>query len=494
MVDTAGFNDRGWLDIEGHPHTEALHITERFHRRDFGHMDLEMTIDDPKTFTRPFSLKIAKTLEPDTDLLESVCENDRSVTHMLGGNPIKLAADALARYVGTYEYSPGREARISFEGDLLFLQEGSESAEAPLSLPIPKQCFVGRTQGEPLEFFKDEKGTITGFLLPLRRQRAAGDPETIAMRLPFSVRCSSAAALYGRRRAGLQHLGRVSRRRGLLAILLAQTNQQVQRKTARSRVELSHGRRTSSYLFNPIVNNGVMYVQAKNNSLVALDAATGKELWAHPFQGPVVERGINYWESKDHSDRRLFTINGGYLTAIDARTGQTVMSFGDNGRTDLRAGLDFDYTNVPPIQTNNPGRIFEDIMIVPLMRSGSDYAYVPGDIHAYDVRTGKLLWQFHTVPRPGEFGYDTWPKDFWQRNGGGINWNELTIDEKRGIAFIPTGTGKWDYYGGDRIGQNLFANSTIALDARTGKRLWHFQTVHHDLWDYDLPAGPSSSP
>ncbi len=247
---------------------------------------------------------------------------------------------------------------------------------------------------------------------------------------------------------------------------------------------------SEKYLCNPLIAGGVMYVQAKNNSIVALDAVTGKDLWAHPFQGPLTERGINYWENKDRSDRRLFTINGGYLTAIDARNGQTILSFGDNGRTDLRGGLDFDYTDVPPIQTNNPGRIFENIMIVPLMRSGSDYAYVPGDIHAYDVRTGKLLWQFHTIPRPGEFGYDTWPKDFWQRNGGGINWNELSIDEKRGIAYVPTGTGKWDYYGGDRVGQNLFANSTIALDARTGKRLWHFQFVHHDLWDYDLPAGP----
>lgn len=245
-----------------------------------------------------------------------------------------------------------------------------------------------------------------------------------------------------------------------------------------------------NYLFNPIVIDGVMYVQAKNNSLVALDALTGKEIWAHAFTGPVVQRGINYWESKDRSDRRLLTVNGGFLTAIDAKTGKTITSFGDNGRVDLRAGLDFDWSTIPPIHTNNPGRIFEDIMIMPLMRSGADYAYVPGDIHAYSVKTGKLLWQFHTVPRPGEFGYDTWPKDFWQRNGGGINWNELTIDEKRGIAFIPTGTGKWDYYGADRKGQNLFANSTIALDARTGKRLWHFQTVHHDLWDYDLPAGP----
>jgi quinoprotein glucose dehydrogenase len=245
-----------------------------------------------------------------------------------------------------------------------------------------------------------------------------------------------------------------------------------------------------SYLFNPIVIDGIMYVQAKSNSLVALDALTGKELWTHPFQGPVVQRGINYWESKDKSDRRLLTINGGFLTAIDANTGQTITSFGDNGRADLRPGLDFDWSKIPPIHTNNPGRIFEDIMIVPLMRSGSDYAYVPADIHAYSVRTGKLLWQFHTVPRPGEFGYETWPPDFWQRSGGGINWSELTIDEKRGIAYIPTGTGKWDFYGADRKGMNLFANSVIALDARTGKRLWHFQTVHHDLWDYDLPAAP----
>jgi quinoprotein glucose dehydrogenase len=247
----------------------------------------------------------------------------------------------------------------------------------------------------------------------------------------------------------------------------------------------------NQYLFNPIVVDNVIYVQAKNNSLVALDAATGKELWAHAFKGAVTTRGINYWESKDRSDRRLFTTNAGFLTAVDARTGNTIMSFGDNGRVDERVGLtDRDWSESPPIQTNNPGRIFENLIIMPMMRSGGDYAYLPGDIHAYDARSGKLVWQFHTVPRPGEFGYETWPKDFWQRSGGGINWNELTIDEKRGIAYIPTGTGKWDHYGADRKGQNLFANSIIALDARTGKRLWHFQTVHHDLWDYDLSAGP----
>jgi quinoprotein glucose dehydrogenase len=248
---------------------------------------------------------------------------------------------------------------------------------------------------------------------------------------------------------------------------------------------------SKEYLFNPLVADGMIFVQAKNNSIVALDAATGHELWVHPFQGPVTTRGINYWESQDRADRRLFTINGGFLTAIDARTGQTVNSFGDNGRMDLRIGLtDRDWSLSAPIQTNNPGRVFENLIIMPLMRSGGDYAYLPGDIHAYDVRTGKLVWVFHTVPRPGEFGYETWPKDFWSRSGGGIDWNELSVDEKRGIAYIPTGTGKFDHYGADRLGQNLFANSIIALDARTGKRLWHFQTVHHDLWDYDLPAGP----
>jgi len=172
---------------------------------------------------------------------------------------------------------------------------------------------------------------------------------------------------------------------------------------------------SEAYLFNPIVVDGTMYVQAKNNSIVALDAATGRELWAHELKGPVTTRGINYWESRDRASRRLYTINAGFLTAIDARTGQTVLTFGDNGRTDLRNGIERDFQYVPPIQTNNPGRIFENIMIVPLMRSGADYAYVPGDIHAYDVVTGKLLWQFHTVPRPGEPGYETWPKDFWLR-------------------------------------------------------------------------------
>jgi hypothetical protein len=164
VVTTGGFNDRGWLDIEGHPHTEALRITERFRRRDFGHMDLEMTIDDPKTFTRPFSFKIDKTLEPDTDLLESVCENDRSVTHMLGGTEIiKLPVNVLSRYTGTYEYGPGREARILLEGDLLFLQEGTNPLKLPLA-PNSETAFVSRTDGNWLEFARDAQGSVTGFI------------------------------------------------------------------------------------------------------------------------------------------------------------------------------------------------------------------------------------------------------------------------------------------------------------------------------------------
>src|SRR6266852_1092001 len=164
VVDTAGFNDQSWLDIEGHPHTEALRITERFRRRDFGHMDFEMTIDDPKAFTRPFSLKIDKVLTPDTDLLESVCENDRSVAHMVGGIETRvLAPEILSKYVGIYEFSPGREASITADQDLLFLQEGTN----PLKLPLAansETLFVSRTNGDTIEFIRDAKGAVTEFV------------------------------------------------------------------------------------------------------------------------------------------------------------------------------------------------------------------------------------------------------------------------------------------------------------------------------------------
>jgi len=164
VVETAGFNDRAWLDIEGHPLTDALRITERFRRRDFGHMDLEMTIDDPKAFTRPFSFRMDKTLAPDTDLLESVCENDRSVSHMIGGTEItRLPPETLAKYTGAYEYGAGRPATITTEGDLLFLQEGANPLKLPLA-PRSESIFVSRTEGNWIEFIRNAQGGVTEFV------------------------------------------------------------------------------------------------------------------------------------------------------------------------------------------------------------------------------------------------------------------------------------------------------------------------------------------
>ncbi len=248
-----------------------------------------------------------------------------------------------------------------------------------------------------------------------------------------------------------------------------------------------------SFVFNPIVVDDVMYVLARDNDLVALDAATGRELWSHPHEGPVSARGINYWQSADGSDRRLLYLNSGFLTALDARTGQTIMSFGAEGRVDLRAGLAADgrdIESVRPLHTSNPGRVFRNLMIVSLPAQGAGYASTPGDVQAYDVVTGKLAWVFHSIPHEGEFGYDTWPKGAQPTAGGVHNWSELTVDEENGIAFIPFGTARYDFFGGNRAGNNLYANSLVALDARTGKRLWHQQLVHHDLWDYDLPQAP----
>ena len=216
-------------------------------------------------------------------------------------------------------------------------------------------------------------------------------------------------------------------------------------------------------------------------------------MWTRAHLGAVGTRGMNYWRSADGRDRRLLYIAGGHLTAVDARTGQTITAFGQDGRVDLRVALaaaGFSIANLSPLQTSNPGRVFEDLIIVSLPAQGCGYDSNPGDVHAYDVRTGALRWVFHSLPADGEPGADTWPKAARANHGGVHNWSELTIDEARGIAYVPFGTGRFDFYGGDRPGQNLFANSIVALDARSGKRLWHYQIVHHDVWDYDLPAAP----
>jgi quinoprotein glucose dehydrogenase len=245
--------------------------------------------------------------------------------------------------------------------------------------------------------------------------------------------------------------------------------------------------RTGNFGFNPIVVDGVMYVLGAARRIVALDAATGKVIWSHEVEGEGSpgNRGINYWESKDRSDRRLIYAAGGALREIDAKTGKAILTFGDNGRVVMRTG----YPRVLGGPSGTPGRVFENLVITG-SNTGERYFSPPGDIRAYDVVTGKLVWTFHTIPRPGEYGYDTWPPDAWKYAGGANCWGEMSLDEKRGIVYITTGAPTHDLHGADRKGANLFGNTLLALDARTGKRLWHFQAVHHDLWDYDLATAP----
>ena len=243
------------------------------------------------------------------------------------------------------------------------------------------------------------------------------------------------------------------------------------------------------YQFNPIVVDTTMYVLAKNSSLVALDAISGKEKWIHTGLRGIARRGVNYWESADRRDRRLlFQIND-YLQAIDATTGKSILSFGKNGLVDLREGVGRDPALIGRVQSNTPGRIYRNLILLG-SAPGENYLSAPGTLRAYDVVTGALVWAFHTVPHPGEEGYETWPKDAWKYIGAANTWGEISVDAARGIAYFPTGSATYDYYGADRVGSNLYANSLIALDANTGKRLWHFQVVHHDLWDYDLTAAP----
>jgi quinoprotein glucose dehydrogenase len=241
--------------------------------------------------------------------------------------------------------------------------------------------------------------------------------------------------------------------------------------------------------FNPIVVNDVIYTLGRGGSLVALDATTGKEIWIHEGLNGINSRGVNYWQSEDGNDRRLlFSINS-FLQEIDASTGKTILTFGENGIVDMRHGLPRAEQSGGRVQSNSPGKIFKNLIILG-SAPGEAFVAPPGDIRAYDVITGEKKWQFHTIPLPGEFGYDTWPKEAYKYVGGANNWGSMSIDEQRGIVYVPTGSANYDFYGADRIGQNLFADCILALDARTGKRLWHFQTVHHDLWDFDNVSAP----
>ena len=232
-----------------------------------------------------------------------------------------------------------------------------------------------------------------------------------------------------------------------------------------------------------------MYLLAKNNSIVALDAATGKEIWTHEnARGRITTHGLNYWESTDRSDRRLFYSNNSLLQALDARTGKPIPTFGVNGIVDLREGLGRDPSRIS-VQSTTPGHVFENLIILG-SATNQEYESAPGDVRAYDVRSGKLAWTFHTIPHAGEFGYDTWPPDAWKTVGGANNWSEMSIDEARAIVYVPTASPKYNFYGANRPGANLFGDCLLALDARTGKRIWHFQMVHHDIWDWDNATAP----
>jgi len=244
-----------------------------------------------------------------------------------------------------------------------------------------------------------------------------------------------------------------------------------------------------AYQFNPVIVDHVMYVLAKNSSLVAIDVSTHQELWIHANLRGITNRGISYWESRDRKDRRLLFTLEDTLQEIDARTGKSILSFGKDGIVDLKQGLGRDPATIRRIASATPGRVFGNLLILG-SAPGEGYFSGPGHIRAYDVKTGAMKWIFHTIPQPGEFGYDTWPKDAYKYIGGVNVWGEITLDAKRGIAYLPVGSPTYDYYGADRIGMDLFSDCLLALDARTGKRLWHFQMVHHDLWDFDPTAAP----
>ena len=243
---------------------------------------------------------------------------------------------------------------------------------------------------------------------------------------------------------------------------------------------------------NPLVVGRMLFAVAPGLKVFALDATTGVEQWMFdPFVGTDQSdllRGLAYWSNGDES-RILFTADR-YLYALDANTGESIISFGEAGKVDMSTGLGCDVSDLI-FRYLAPGTVYEDLIILGSI-TGVDFSAAPGHIRAFDVRTGEQRWIFHTIPQPGEYGYDTWEDSTaYQTIGGANNWSGMTLDESRGIVFVPLGSAAFDFYGGNRKGDNLFANCLLALDAATGKRLWHFQAVHHDIWDRDLPAPPT---
>ncbi len=239
---------------------------------------------------------------------------------------------------------------------------------------------------------------------------------------------------------------------------------------------------------SPLVIGGTMYAYTPSQKVIAVDAATGKLRWKFDSQAGTQQpsRGLMYWAAG--KDKRLLAGITNFVYELDAETGKPILTFGKQGRIDLSEGLGHDAA-AQSIALTTPGVVYQDLLIVG-GREPETLPAPPGDIRAFDVRTGKLRWSFHTIPHEGEFGADTWPKNAWQHSGAANNWAGMALDVKRGIVYVPTGSAAFDFYGGDRAGDNLFANCLLALNAKTGERIWHFQAVKHDVWDRDFPSHP----
>jgi quinoprotein glucose dehydrogenase len=239
----------------------------------------------------------------------------------------------------------------------------------------------------------------------------------------------------------------------------------------------------------PIVVDGVLYANTPSHKVFALRAATGERLWSFDagMKSSGANRGLMYWA--DGAEKRVYAAVDQYLYALDTAKGRPVPGFGDNGRIDLRRDLGRD-PDRQSVRLTTPGAVYKDLLIIG-GRVSEGLPSSPGDIRAYDARTGALRWTFHTIPHPGEEGHETWSRDSWRENGGANNWPGMALDEARGVVYVPTGSAAADFYGANRIGDNLYANSLLALNADTGRKIWHFQLVKHDIWDRDPPSPPN---
>jgi quinoprotein glucose dehydrogenase len=241
---------------------------------------------------------------------------------------------------------------------------------------------------------------------------------------------------------------------------------------------------------SPLIVDGVLYGITPTQKIFALDAATGAVRWKFDsgIKGTQPDRGLAYWS--DGKSSRILVGVSNFVYALDTDTGKPIPSFGEGGRIDLRKKLGREPAGEQSVFLTSPVVVYKDLFIAG-GRNPETLPAPPGDVRAFDVRTGELRWSFHTIPHPGEFGYETWPADAWKTSGAANNWAGMSLDPERGIVYVPTGSAAFDFYGGDRIGNDLFANSLLALDAQTGKRIWHFQGVHHDIWDRDFPSAPA---